>query len=87
MKKFLKAVLYSLGVVLLGGLIYLGNLFLFKPFSLDHYLAKELILEMLDSPEAITYLGMFDRFNWAKITKEYENIIFKTIEKFNDANI
>ena len=65
MKKFLKAVLYSLGVVLLGGLIYLGNLFLFKPFSLDHYLAKELILEMLDSPEAITYLGMFDRFNWA----------------------
>ena len=30
---------------------------------------------------------VIDRFNWAKITKEYENIIFKTIEKFNDANI
>jgi len=30
---------------------------------------------------------VIDRFNWAKITKEYENIIFKTIEKFNDANL
>tara|TARA_Y100000768_G_scaffold388245_1_gene383028 strand:+ start:1402 stop:2655 length:1254 start_codon:yes stop_codon:yes gene_type:complete len=29
---------------------------------------------------------IIDRFNWAKITKQYESIIFKTIEKFNDAN-
>ena len=26
-------------------------------------------------------------FNWAKIIKEYEKVIFKTIEKFQDANI
>ena len=64
MKKFLKAALYSLGLLLLVGVIYLSNLFLFKPFSLDHYLAKELISEMLDSPESLTYLGVIDRFNW-----------------------
>ncbi len=64
MKKFLKAALYSLGLLLLVGVIYLSNLFLFKPFSLDHYLAKELISEMLDSPESLTYLGAIDRFNW-----------------------
>jgi len=46
------------------GVFYLGNLLLFKPFSLDHYLAKELILEMIDSPESLTYLGVVDRFNW-----------------------
>ena len=26
-------------------------------------------------------------FNWAKITKEYEDVIFKTIKKFRDANV
>ena len=82
MKKFLKAILYSLGVVLLGSLIYLGNLFLLKPFSLDHYLAKELILEMLDSPEAITYLGMFDRFNWA--TNHQSKISISGIEDLEE---
>ena len=30
---------------------------------------------------------VIDRFNWAKITKQYENIILKTIEKFNDADL
>ena len=29
---------------------------------------------------------IIERFYWAKITKQYENIIFKTIEKFNDVN-
>ena len=26
-------------------------------------------------------------FNWAKITNEYEDVIFKTIKKFRDANV
>ena len=64
MNKLLKGILYSFGLLLIVGIFYLGNLFLFKPFSLDHYLAKELILEMLDSPESLTYLGVVDRFNW-----------------------
>ena len=82
MKKFLKIALYSLGVLLLGGVIYLGNLFLFKPFSLDHYLAKELILEMLDSPESITYLGMFDRFNW--VTSHQSKISISGLEDLEE---
>jgi len=82
MKKFLKAALYSLGLFLLGGVIYLGNLFLFKPFSLDHYLAKELILEMLDSPEALTYLGVVDRFNW--VTNHQSKISTSGLEELKE---
>ena len=64
MKRLFKGFLYSFGLLLIVGIFYLGNLLLFKPFSLDHYLAKELILEMIDSPESLTYLGVVDRFNW-----------------------
>jgi len=64
MKKLFKGFLYFFGLLLIVGIFYLVNLFLFKPFSLDHYLAKELILEMVDSPESLTYLGVVDRFNW-----------------------
>ena len=64
MKKLFKGLLYSFGLLLIIGIFYLVNLFLFKPFSLDHYLAKELILEMVDSPESLTYLGVVDKFNW-----------------------
>ena len=64
MKKLFKGFVYSVGLLLIVGIFYLVNLFLFKPFSLDHYLAKELILEMVDSPESLTYLGVVDKFNW-----------------------
>ena len=64
MKKLFKGFLSSVALLLIVGIFYLGNLLLFKPFSLDHYLAKELILEMVDSPESLTYLGVVDRFNW-----------------------
>ena len=64
MKKLFKGFVYSVGLLLIVGIFYLGNLLLFKPFSLDHYLAKELILEMIDSPESLTYLGVVDKFNW-----------------------
>ena len=63
-RKFLKWIGYSLAVVLTLGILFFGNLFFMKPFSLDHYLAKELILEMMDSPESLTYLGILDRFDW-----------------------
>ena len=38
-----------------------------KPFSVDHFLSKELILDLIESPEELTYLGILDRFDW--ITK------------------
>ena len=39
------------------------NLFSKKPYSLDHFLAKELIFGVFDSPEYMTYLGIFDDFS------------------------
>ena len=46
------------------GVLYLGNLFFMRPWSIDHFLAKELILDAIDSPESLTYLGVVDDFNW-----------------------
>ena len=60
MRKFFKWVGYSIAVALALGMLYLGNLFLMKPLSLDHYLGKEVVLEFLDSPEALTYMGIVD---------------------------
>ena len=47
--------------------LYLVNLFLMKPVSIDHFLGKELVVGLVESPEALTYIGIFDRFDW--ITK------------------
>ncbi|SVD63004.1 uncharacterized protein METZ01_LOCUS415858, partial [marine metagenome] len=55
---------YLVSLVLLIGLVYLTNLFLMKPFSIDHYLAKNLIVDFSDTPEGLTYIGLVDRFNW-----------------------
>ena len=43
-----------------------------KPISLDHYLGKEVISGTLDSPEAMTYLGIIDQFNF--ITKHQSKL-------------
>ena len=63
MKKLLKYV----GYLMLSGLavisLYLANLFFMKPYSIDHYLAKELVMSLLESPEFMTYIGIFDPYN------------------------
>ena len=63
MKKLLK----YFGYLLLSGSLvvslYLANLFLMKPYSIDHYLGKELVTGLLESPEFMTYIGIFDPFN------------------------
>ena len=43
--------------------LYLGNLFFMKPVSIDHYLGKEIVVSLVDSPELLTYLGVFDKFS------------------------
>ena len=56
-KKILK---YTKNLILLClGLvgIYLFNLFFMKPYSIDHFLGKELVLDLVDSPEAMTYIA------------------------------
>ena len=78
MKKLLKYV----GYLALSGLavvsLYLTNLFLMKPYSIDHYLAKELTLSLLDSPEFMTYIGIFDPFN--AILKHNQKLSIDTLE-------
>ena len=63
-KKILKYTKNLIILVIGIGSIYLVNLFFMKPYSLDHFLGKELVLGLVDSPEALTYIGVFDRFNW-----------------------
>ena len=78
MKKLLKYV----GYLVLSGLavvsLYLANLFLMKPYSIDHYLAKELTLSLLDSPEFMTYIGIFDPFN--AILKHNQKLSIDSLE-------
>ena len=63
-KRFFKAI----GLITIFGIslcsLYLANLFLMKPFSVDHYLGKNLIVGLVDSPESMTYMGIFDGMNW-----------------------
>jgi len=44
--------------------LYLFNLFFMKPASIDHYLGKEVLVDLVSSPEYMTYMGIFDSFNW-----------------------
>ena len=72
---------YITYLILLGAIItslYLMNLFSKRPFSLDHYLAKELIINVLDSPEYMTYLGIFD--NYGQILGHNKKLSINSLE-------
>ena len=89
-------------LTLLALSIYLINLFFMKPFSIDHFLAKETFLEIIDSPESMTYIGIFDKYNWltghaSKLTipsqkkldrdKEKARKILDILESYEDENL
>ena len=61
------------------GFLYLMNLFSTKPYSLDHFLAKELIVSMTESPEYMTYLGLFDNFYF--VTKHNQKLSIPSAEQ------
>ena len=63
MKFFFKSISYTVLILFIITALFLFNLFT-KPFSIDHYLNKELTIEILESPEYMTYLGIFDKFNF-----------------------
>ena len=63
MQRTLKYFGYLIFIILVTISLYLMNLFSKKPYSLDHFLAKELIVGVFDSPEYMTYLGIFDDFS------------------------
>ena len=82
MRKFFKWIGYSAALLATLGVLYLGNLFFMKPLSLDHYLGKEVVLEFLDSPEALTYMGIVDGFNW--ITHHQSKISISGLEDLEE---
>jgi len=53
-----------------------------KPFSIDHFLGKELVVDLIDSPEALTYIGIFDRFNW--ITRHNSRLTIPSDDDINE---
>ena len=82
MKTILKFTKYSLTLVIAISGLYLINLFLMKPVSIDHYLGKEVVMEMLDSPEMLTYLGILDRFNF--ITNHQSKLSDEGLEELEE---
>ena len=78
MKKIIKYACYSLlsGLVVVS--LYTANLFLMKPYSIDHYLSKELVMSLLESPEFMTYVGIFDPFN--VILKHNQKLTIDSLE-------
>lgn len=101
-KKILKLTARLLVIIVALFSIYLANLFLMKPYSIDHYLGKELVLGLVDSPEALTYVGILDRFNWltkhnSRLSIPEENDLeegikelekgIKTLYKYKDSSL
>mgnify|MGYP003301455103 FL=1 len=59
------------------------NLYSQKPISIDHYLAKDLIEKITDSPEYMTNLGVFDNFGF--IFRHNEMLSVQTsVKRSND---
>ena len=79
MKKLMKYCGYLSVSLLVVGFLYLMNLFSTKPYSLDHFLAKELIVSMTESPEYMTYLGLFDNFDF--VTKHNQKLSIPSAEQ------
>ena len=79
----MKITIRYIGYFLFLGLIitslYFMNLFSKRPLSIDHYLAKELIIGVLDSPEYMTYLGIFD--GYGKILGHNKSLSIDSLEE------
>ena len=101
-KAIFKLTVKLFAVLLVLTALYSFNLFMMKPFSIDHFLGKELILDLIESPEELTYVGILDRFDWitkhnSKLSipqdddidndiKQIEKVI-KTLYKYDDSRL
>ena len=81
MKKILLSSGILLTVIFISSCLYLMNLYSQKPVSIDHYLAKDLVKKITDSPEYMTNLGVFDNFGF--IFKHNERLSVQTSGKRN----
>ena len=82
MKKIVLSTGILLTVIFISSCLYLMNLFSQKPVSIDHYLAKDLIKKITDSPEYMTNLGVFDNFGF--IFRHNERLSVQTSDKRNE---
>ena len=82
MKKILLSTGILLTVIFISSCLYLMNLYSQKPVSIDHYLAKDLIKKITDSPEYMTNLGVFDNFGF--IFRHNERLSVQTSDKRNE---
>ena len=79
MKITIRYISYLLFLGLMITSLYFMNLFSKRPVSIDHYLAKELIIGVLDSPEYMTYLGIFD--GYGKILGHNKSLSIDSLEE------
>ena len=79
MKKILLSSGILLTVIFISSCLYLMNLYSQKPVSIDHYLAKDLVKKITDSPEYMTNLGVFDNFGF--IFRHNERLSVQTSDK------
>ena len=79
MKITIRYISYLLFLGLMITSLYFMNLFSKRPLSIDHYLAKELIIGVLDSPEYMTYLGIFD--GYGKILGHNKSLSIDSLEE------
>ena len=79
MKITIRYISYLLFLGLMITSLYFMNLFSKRPLSIDHYLAKELIIGILDSPEYMTYLGIFD--GYGKILGHNKSLSIDSLEE------
>ena len=82
MKKILLSSGILLTVIFISSCLYLMNLYSQKPVSIDHYLAKDLVKKITDSPEYMTNLGVFDNFGF--IFRHNERLSVQTSDKRNE---
>jgi uncharacterized protein (DUF885 family) len=66
LKKSLKALGALLAVVLLVATIFIGNLTMFRPFSLNLFYEKIFVIFLLDNPELLTQIGIAEQFGYRK---------------------
>jgi uncharacterized protein (DUF885 family) len=101
-KTIFKFTIKLVAILLIVAALYSFNLFMMKPFSIDHYLGKELILDLIESPEELTYVGILDKFDWitnhnSKLSipqdddidndiKQVKKVI-KTLYKYDDSRL
>ena len=86
LRRGLRVLLGLLAALLLAAAVFVVNLVWFRPFSLNLFYEKVFVVHMLEQPELLTSLGVFEQFGWrrhnahlddlsiAKRTRDFERL-------------